>query len=439
MASSDAAFPEEIGHHRERQHPEEPTDLAASTSSLLPSRSRASAKDGLRAKLGLAGVARRTLGIVCLMVTVFLWTLYNFLASYIFSDHSYDKPFFVVYFNTSIFAISLIPRFFTYIRKKGIRGLRHDVVHHWNEHKHSVASKTVMDEEDELDGERLLSDGQIILEPHAESSQKLGFRETAVVSLEFSILWFMANYFSSACLEYTSVASVTILTSTSSVWTLVFCAIFAIERFTVRKAIGVGASLVGVVLISTVDMSGQSDEDRGSFPHKTPAQIAIGDALALFSAVIYGMYVTVMKKRVGDEDKVDMQLFFGLVGVFNLLLLWPIFFILHWTGLEPFELPPTGKIWTIIIFNALGSFISDISWAYALLLTTPLIVTVGMSLSIPLSLIGEILQYGQYSSFMYWVGAVVVFMSFVYVSRESHEADDKKRDDVDEPAREAIV
>lgn len=234
-----------------------------------------------------------------------------------------------------MFAISLIPRFFKYVRERGIRGLRHDVVQLWNEYKHSVADKTVMDEEDELDGERLLSDGQVILEPHAESSQKLGFRETAVVSLEFSILWFMANYFSSACLEYTSVASVTILTSTSSVWTLIFCAMFGIERFTARKAIGVGASLVGVVLISTVDMSGQSDEDRGSFPHKTPAQIAIGDALALFSAVVYGVYVTVMKKRVGDEDKVDMQLFFGLVGVFNLLLLWPIFFILHWTGLEP--------------------------------------------------------------------------------------------------------
>lgn len=62
-----------------------------------------------------------------------------------------------------------------------------------------------------------------------------------------------------------------------------------------------------------------------------------------------------------------------------------------------------------------------------------------MSLSIPLSLIGEIIQYGQYSSFMYWVGAVVVFMSFVFVSRESHEGEDKKSDDVDEPAREAIV
>lgn len=40
-----------------------------------------SSKSGLRAKLGLGGVARRTLGITLLLLTVFLWTLSNFLAS----------------------------------------------------------------------------------------------------------------------------------------------------------------------------------------------------------------------------------------------------------------------------------------------------------------------------------------------------------------------
>lgn len=167
------------------------------------------------------------------------------------------------------------------------------------------------------------------------TDEKLGFRETAVLSLEFCILWFLANYLSSACLQYTSVASVTILTSTSSVWTLVFGAIFGVETFSMRKLVGVLASLTGVALISMVDLSGRSDDNRGSFPHKTPGQIALGDTMAFMSAVLYGIYVTMMKRRVGNEDKVNMQLFFGLVGVFNLSLLWPLFFVLHWTGMEP--------------------------------------------------------------------------------------------------------
>jgi solute carrier family 35 protein F5 len=57
----------------------------------------------------------------------------------------------------------------------------------------------------------------------------------------------------------------------------------------------------------------------------------------------------VMKKRVQNEDRVNMPLFFGLVGLFNVILLWPGFVILHFTGVETFELPPTGKIWTIIV------------------------------------------------------------------------------------------
>lgn len=71
----------------------------------------------------------------------------------------------------------------------------------------------------------------------------------------------------------------------------------------------------------------------------------MGDSMALFSAVLYGLYVTVMKRRVGSEDKVDMRLFFGLVGVFNLALLWPLFFILHWTNIEPVS--QACPAWTI--------------------------------------------------------------------------------------------
>ncbi|KAH8891356.1 hypothetical protein GQ53DRAFT_649173 [Thozetella sp. PMI_491] len=392
----------------------------------------------IRAKLGLMGVARRTLGISLLMVTVFLWTASNFLASYIFSDRTYNKPFFVVYINTSIFAFSLIPLGIKYVVKNGVNATKSEAIELWRELRRGTGpSKSVEDEEDAIAGERLLMDDEGSLEaldmPHKE--EQLNLRETAVLSLEFCMLWFLANYFASACLEYTSVGSVTILTSTSSVWTLIFCAVTRVESFSMRKLIGVLASLSGVVLISTVDLSGASDGNRGNFPHKSTAQIAIGDAMAFLSAIIYGIYVTVMKRKVGNEDRVNMPLFFGLVGLFNLFLLWPIFPILHYTGIEPFAMPPTGKVWVIIMLNSIASFVSDMSWAYAMLLTTPLIVTVGLSLTIPLSLIGEMIQYAQYSSWVYWVGACVVLVSFLFINHESHEEDIKEhRTEADEQA-----
>ena len=53
-----------------------------------------------------------------------------------------------------------------------------------------------------------------------------------------------------------------------------------------------------------------------------------------------------------------------------------------------------------------------------MLLTSPLVVTVGLSLTIPLSLVGQIILDRQYSSVMYWFGAAVVFVSFIFINRE---------------------
>lgn len=449
--------------------------LSASVASLRASGAGGTRKGagGLLASLGLGGFARRTLGITLLLVTVFLWTASNFLASYIFSDHTYDKPFFVVYINTSVFAISLIPLFVRYYMRHGMQGVRAELVELWvnekgREYKQGGGNKrargnsllgqpTVLktsddeehgllsgrtedddddDEDDDRDAEARSSTGdsttsamQIQDAPGLDkpAADKLSLRETGLLSLEFCMLWFCANYFASACLEYTSVGSVTILTSTSSVWTLIFCAAMRVESFSARKLAGVLASLAGVVLISSVDLSGKSDEDRGSFPHKSQASIAVGDGMAFFSAIVYGLYVTVMKRRVGDEDRVNMPLFFGLVGLLNLVFLWPGFFLLHWTGIEPFGWPPTGKVWAIIILNSLSSFVSDISWAFAMLLTSPLVVTVGLSLTIPLSLIGEMIQYAQYSSWIYWVGAGIVLVSFLFINHESAEEGEKDK------------
>lgn len=228
---------------------------------------------------------------------------------------------------------------------------------------------------------------------------------------------------------------------------MIFGAALRVEKFTLRKSLGVIASLLGIILISRVDLS-TSDApapddggNNGSFPHKSSAEIALGDAMAAFSAIMYGVYTIVMKRQCGDESRVNMSLFFGLVGFINMVLIWPGFIILHFTGLERFELPPTDRVWTILLVcssipssishsntqqvNSASSLVSDIVWAYAMLLTTPLVVTVGLSLTIPLSLVGQIVLQNQYASPLYWVGAVIVFLSFLVVNHESRPVEEE--------------
>lgn len=108
------------------------------------------------------------------------------------------------------------------------------------------------------------------------------------------------------------------------------------------------ATLAGVVLTSSVDLSGDNEKNRGNFPHKSRKEIAIGDVLAFASAVMYGIYTTVLKKKVGSEARVNMTLFFGFVGLFNTLVLLPGLVIFHFSGVEKFQFPPTQRIWAIV-------------------------------------------------------------------------------------------
>ncbi|KAK5162226.1 hypothetical protein LTS14_000572 [Recurvomyces mirabilis] len=394
---------------------------------------------------------RRAVGLLLLAITVFLWTASNFLASDIFADDTYSKPYLVTYINTSFFIIPLLP-----ILVRRLYKHPEDLRDWWTALWQSSRGKYAMlaggevstnnssytdsprsshrNQSVDLSEENLLSEGVVdsqeldskrvvATEPSRSRSTKLTLPQTARLSLEFCILWFVANYFVAACLSYTTVASSTILTSTSSIFTLLFGVLFRVERFSLRKLIAVITALGGVVLISSVDFSGQNsdDEHRGDFPEKSFHEMMVGDILALVSAVLYGLYAVFMKKRIEDETKVNMPIFFGLVGLFNVLLLWPGMIILHYTGIEPFQLPPSWSVSAIVVSNSLASLVSDLAWAYAVLLTSPIVVTVGLSMTIPLSLVGQILLNGQTSSPLYWVGAVAVILSFVFVSSEEEE------------------
>jgi len=202
------------------------------------------------------------------------------------------------------------------------------------------------------------------------------------------------------------------------------------ERFTWKKLCGVLASLAGIVLISQVDLNSNDEPTPDTkralddFPDKSPYELALGDALALLSAVIYGFYTISLKKTTISAlpKSIHMPTFFGFVGLFNIILLLPLFPALHFSGLETFSTPPSAHIWIILLTNSISSLVSDICWAYAMVYTGPLVVTVGLSLTIPLSLVGEMIIQGRFESWVYWVGAMIVVGSFVFVEREEkHE------------------
>lgn len=168
----------------------------------------------------------------------------------------------------------------------------------------------------------------------------------------------------------------------------------------------------------------------------------LGDFLALLSALFYALYVILLKVRIKEESRIDMQLFFGFVGLFNILACWPIGIFLHLIGIERLELPYTNKAIVALLINVRVALYlydrcltpsqiaitlsSDFIYVLAMLKTTPLVVTIGLSLTIPLAVIGDLIL-SKPAKAQIVLGAVVVLCSFILVGMEDAR-NDKEHD-----------
>ena len=101
-------------------------------------------------------------------------------------------------------------------------------------------------------------------------------------------------------------------------------------------------SFLGVVIVSLSDSQKQVAVNG-------PKNPVLGDFLALVSAAFYALYVILLKIRIGSESRIDTKLFFGFVGLFNILLAWPVGLFLHVIGLEVLEWPTKNQVLAILI------------------------------------------------------------------------------------------
>lgn len=125
----------------------------------------------------------------------------------------------------------------------------------------------------------------------------------------------------------------TILSSASSLFTFLVSLAFLSEKFTWLKLISVLLCMVGTIIVSL------GDSQTGLTVASNPL---LGDILALASAALYAVYITLIRKKLPDDDgksgQASMAQFLGFLGLFNLLIFLPVAVILNFTKLEPFNL-----------------------------------------------------------------------------------------------------
>ncbi|XP_062861871.1 solute carrier family 35 member F5-like [Trichomycterus rosablanca] len=411
-----------------------------------------------RMSWGICGTQKRrlVLGIIILLLVDIIWVASSELTAYVFVHQQYSKPFFSTFVKTSMFMLYLLgflfwkpwrqqcaaqqkPGTFVFNADLYVNGRSSEdgfndplseplyVPVKFQDAPDSSAireTKTLarkqrvrfsnMMEIRELPQSQAL-EAKLSRMSHATTSlrmmEKLSISDVAKISFFFCFVWFLANLAYQEALTGTQVAIVNILSSTSGLFTLILAAIFpsnSSDRFTLSKLLAVIFSMVGVTVVSFSVMD--SPGGKG----------IIGSLWSLLGAVLYALYIVMLKRKVDREEKLDIPMFFGFVGLFNLLMLWPGFLLLHYYGLELFEMPSQLVITYILINGLIGTVLSEFLWLWGCFLTSSLIGTLALSLTIPLSILTDICLQKASFSWLFFAGAIPVFLSFFMTALLCH-------------------
>jgi hypothetical protein len=135
-------------------------------------------------------------------------------------------------------------------------------------------------------------------------------------------LWFLANCCYNYSLLYTSVASSTVISNLSGGFTLFFSWLYGVEKVTAAKLVGLGFCFIGVAMTAMGDKNAASGDGPGT------GSSFLGDAMAVFGAAVYGLYTTILRVKVADDESGEMQLLLGYMGLVNAVIFCPILLLM---------------------------------------------------------------------------------------------------------------
>ncbi|KNH07657.1 hypothetical protein XU18_1751 [Perkinsela sp. CCAP 1560/4] len=332
--------------------------------------------------------SKYALGVSLIVCVAFIWVAASQWIQYIFGNLQYQKPYFLTFFNTFGFSFWNLGYFFSSEWRETLRNTSCVLRAEPNVKSVSIEPKELV----------LHRNENTVDIPKAP---RYSMRRLFIATLYFCPLWFIANTLFNYSLSCVSVSTNTILSSSSSVWTLFLSYLVFKQNIKPLHLMAVVLSVTGSVLVGVASYA------PGSADSST-----IGILAAALSAAFYAGYTIALKRFLPDEERYSMGMVFGILGILNSILFWPGFIILHYAGLEVFQIPPRHTIWPLAINALIGTNLSDVLWARGVVLTSPLVATLGLSLTIPMALVLDIFLKNYNFTFMYFAGAFIVTAGF---------------------------
>lgn len=347
------------------------------------------------------------LGVILIIVAIVTWMIGLELVNLVLKDDTYQKPILFAYITGSCFSLNLVPEIVLIFKRRPI------------------------------------------YEPKFEyEPTQLSRREVLVLSFQISIIYLLYNIATLSSLKYTSASNQTVLSSTTSIFTLFIGSHLKIDSFSIRKVICTCVSFIGVVLVNfSQSKNSHNEENHNNLIPKNPR---LGNSLAICGALMYAFYLIIMKVKCGTGEKTtNERRLFGYMGVFTMIIGIPILYLADYFKIETFEFPPpTNAILILILVNGVFSYISDFVTILALLLTSPLITSLCLTSSVPITIFidffvlylsgGSKSQSPVSTRLMYFTGISSILVSVVLINLNSSTENELIEEVIEETLEQSI-
>lgn len=240
--------------------------------------------------------------------------------------------------------------------------------------------------------------------------------------------------------DLTSPSDLTAIYNCSAFFAYVFSIWLLGDKLRLDKMFSVGIAIVGVLVVAYGDKDeakspGHSGGASGGKPGGSdePNNRLAGNLIIGVGSVLYGLYEVLYKKYACPPEgtspgrgMVFANAFGSLIGVFTLTVLWIPLPILHFTGIEPFELPHGQAAWLLAV-STLSNAIFSGSFLVLMSLTSPVLSSVAALLTIFLVAIVDWLLTNKPLSMAAIAGGSLIIVAFLMLSWATYREMDQER------------
>ena len=266
-------------------------------------------------------------------------------------------------------------------------------------------------------------------------------RMTAFVTTALTVAggsWYVA-------VNLTSPSDLTAIYNCSAFFAYAFSVPILKEKLRLDKSFAVLVAIIGVLIVAYGDAKptkhgGKSGGSVGGDPEDKEAKnrvagnliIGIGSVLSGFYEVLYKRLACPPEGTTPGRGMIFANTFGSLIGSFTILVLWIPLPILHYTGLETFELP-RGQAASLLLVSVLANATFSGSFLVLISLTSPVLSSVAALLTIFLVAIVDWAWTGVPLSPAAMLGGVLIIGAFLLLSYSTYRemAEERAKKEVD--------